>query len=142
MGSTTASKILAKTDETEKEFLNDLFEAKLKYVTTRLHWNEPQANPRLYCAAVRMGIRGHLYLRESLVGGEMAGERHRMALRFAFLFLWIGGFLGVVALEILLLPGVDYFGRLAVLSVYVAATVALLGWSARRGDKLSDKGTR
>ena len=48
VGPTTASKILAKMDETEKEFLNDLFEAKLKYVTTRPYWNEPQAKPRLY----------------------------------------------------------------------------------------------
>src|SRR2546422_765824 len=35
VGPTTASKILAKMQDTEKEFLNDLFEAKLKYVTTR-----------------------------------------------------------------------------------------------------------
>ncbi len=35
-------------DRTEKEFLNDLFEAKLKYVTTRPCWNEPQAKPKLY----------------------------------------------------------------------------------------------
>ncbi len=48
VGPTTASKILAKMDETEKEFLNDLFEAKLKYVTTRPYWNEPQAKPKLY----------------------------------------------------------------------------------------------
>jgi len=32
---TTASKILAKVQDTEREFLNDLFEAKLKAVTTR-----------------------------------------------------------------------------------------------------------
>ena len=50
VGPTTASKILAKMDETEKEFLNDLFEAKLKYVTTRPYWNEPQAKPRMYGA--------------------------------------------------------------------------------------------
>ncbi len=48
VGPTTASKILARMDETEKEFLNDLFEAKLKYVTTRPYWNEPQAKPRIY----------------------------------------------------------------------------------------------
>jgi len=48
VGPTTASKILAKMQDTEKEFLNDLFEAKLKYVTTRPYWNEPQAKPRLY----------------------------------------------------------------------------------------------
>ena len=48
VGPTTASKILAKMDETEKEFLNDLFEAKLKYVTTRPYWNEPQAKPKMY----------------------------------------------------------------------------------------------
>jgi ATP-dependent Lhr-like helicase len=48
VGPTTASKILAKMDETEKEFLNDLFEAKLRYVTTRPYWNEPQAKPKLY----------------------------------------------------------------------------------------------
>ena len=45
---TTASKILAKMQDTEREFLNDLFEAKLKYVTTRPYWNEPQAKPKLY----------------------------------------------------------------------------------------------
>ena len=48
VGPTTASKILAKMQDTEKEFLNDLFEAKLKYVTTRPYWNEPQVKPRLY----------------------------------------------------------------------------------------------
>jgi len=48
VGPTTASKILAKMQDTEKEFLNDLFEAKLKYVTTRPYWNEPQAKPKLY----------------------------------------------------------------------------------------------
>jgi hypothetical protein len=46
--STTASKILAKMDWTEKEFFNDLFEAKLKFITTRPYWNEPQAKPKLY----------------------------------------------------------------------------------------------
>src|SRR6266571_6527502 len=44
VGTIPAGKILAKMPDTEKEFLNDLFEAKLKYVTTRLYWNEPQAN--------------------------------------------------------------------------------------------------
>jgi len=48
VGPTTASKILAKMQDAEKEFLNDLFEAKLKYVTTRPYWNEPQAKPKLY----------------------------------------------------------------------------------------------
>src|SRR2546421_148154 len=47
VGPTTASKILAQMQDTEKEFLNDLFEAKLKYVTTRPYWNEPQAKPKL-----------------------------------------------------------------------------------------------
>ncbi|HEY7587671.1 MAG TPA: DEAD/DEAH box helicase [Thermoplasmata archaeon] len=48
VGPTTASKILAKMDETDKEFFNDLFEAKLKFITTRPYWNEPQAKPKLY----------------------------------------------------------------------------------------------
>lgn len=48
VGPTTASKILAKMHDTDKEFFNDLFEAKLKYVTTRPYWNEPQAKPKLY----------------------------------------------------------------------------------------------
>ncbi len=48
VGPTTASKILARMQDTEREFLNDLFEAKLKYVTTRPYWNEPQAKPKLY----------------------------------------------------------------------------------------------
>ena len=48
VGPTTASKILAKMDETEREFLNDLFEAKLRYVTTRPYWNTPVAKPKLY----------------------------------------------------------------------------------------------
>src|SRR6266705_3296425 len=48
VGPTTASKILAKMQDTDKEFLNNLFEAKLKYVTTRPYWNEPQAKPKLY----------------------------------------------------------------------------------------------
>jgi ATP-dependent Lhr-like helicase len=48
VGPTTASKILARMQDTEKEFLNDLFEAKLKYVTTRPYWNAPQAKPKLY----------------------------------------------------------------------------------------------
>ncbi len=48
VGPTTASKILAKMDETDKEFFNDLFEAKLKYITTRPYWNDPIAKPRLY----------------------------------------------------------------------------------------------
>src|SRR3990172_9164790 len=48
VGPTTASKLLAAMHDTEKEFLNDLFEAKLRYVTTRPYWNEPQAKPKLY----------------------------------------------------------------------------------------------
>jgi 5'-3' exonuclease len=48
VGPTTASKILAKMDETDKEFFNDLFEAKLKFITTRPYWNEPLAKPKLY----------------------------------------------------------------------------------------------
>jgi len=41
-------KILAKMDTTGKEFFNDISEAKLKYITTRPYWNEPQATPKLY----------------------------------------------------------------------------------------------
>jgi len=48
VGPTTASKILARMQDTDKEFFNDLFEAKLKYITTRPYWNEPQAKPKLY----------------------------------------------------------------------------------------------
>ena len=48
VGPTTASKILAKMQDTDKEFFNDLFEAKLKYITTRPYWNAPQAKPKLY----------------------------------------------------------------------------------------------
>src|SRR2546428_192538 len=44
VGPTTASKILAKMQDNEKDFLKDLFEAKLKYVPTRPHWDEHQAN--------------------------------------------------------------------------------------------------
>ncbi len=44
----TANRILAKMDETEEEFVNDLLGAKLKYVTTKPYWNEPQAKPKLY----------------------------------------------------------------------------------------------
>jgi hypothetical protein len=47
VGPTTASRILGKMQDTEKEFLNDRFEAKLKYVRTRPDWNEPQAKRRL-----------------------------------------------------------------------------------------------
>jgi len=39
---------VAEFQDTEKKFLNDIFEAKLKYVTTRPYWNEPQARPKLY----------------------------------------------------------------------------------------------
>src|SRR5438445_7033466 len=48
VGPTTASKILAGMQDTANEILNALFEAKLKYVTTRPYWNEPQAKPKLY----------------------------------------------------------------------------------------------
>jgi len=48
VGPTTASKLLAKMHDTDKEFFNDLFEAKLKYITTRPYWNEPASKPKLY----------------------------------------------------------------------------------------------
>ncbi|HLB69207.1 MAG TPA: hypothetical protein VJN63_12275 [Thermoplasmata archaeon] len=48
VGPTTASKLLAKMQDTDQEFFNDLFEAKIKYITTRPYWNEPQAKPKLY----------------------------------------------------------------------------------------------
>jgi len=48
VGPTTASKILATMEDTEKDFLNDHFEAKLKHVTTRPYGNEPQTKPKLY----------------------------------------------------------------------------------------------
>src|SRR2546427_6940209 len=48
VGPTTASKILAKMQDTEKEVLNHLFEAKLKDGPNRPYLNEPQAKPRLY----------------------------------------------------------------------------------------------
>jgi len=48
VGPTTASRLLAKMHDTDKEFFNDLFEAKLKYITTRPYWNEPQAKPKMY----------------------------------------------------------------------------------------------
>ena len=47
VGPTTPSKALAKMQDTEREFLNRLLEAKLKSVTTRPYWNEPQAKPKL-----------------------------------------------------------------------------------------------
>ena len=34
-------------NEREKELLNGLFAPKLKYVTTRPYWNEPQAKPKM-----------------------------------------------------------------------------------------------
>ena len=40
--------LIADARHTIGEFLNDLFEAKLKYVTTRPYWNEPQAKPKMY----------------------------------------------------------------------------------------------
>jgi ATP-dependent Lhr-like helicase len=48
VGPTTASKLLAKMHDTDKEFFNDLFEAKLRYITTRPYWNEPTSKPKLY----------------------------------------------------------------------------------------------
>jgi len=48
VGPTTASKLLAKMQDTDQEFFNDLFEAKIKYITTRPYWNEPVAKPKLY----------------------------------------------------------------------------------------------
>ena len=48
VGPTTASKLLAKMHDTDKEFFNDLFEAKIRYVTTRPYWNEPTSKPKLY----------------------------------------------------------------------------------------------
>jgi ATP-dependent Lhr-like helicase len=48
VGPTTASKLLAKMHDTDKEFFNDLFEAKLRYVTTRPYWNEPTSKPKVY----------------------------------------------------------------------------------------------
>jgi len=34
--------------DTEHEFLSGLFEATLKFITTRPHWNDPIAKPKLY----------------------------------------------------------------------------------------------
>ncbi len=48
VGPATASKLLAKMQDTDKEFFNDLFEAKLKYITTRPYWNDTQAKPKMY----------------------------------------------------------------------------------------------
>ena len=48
VGPTTASKILARMQDTDKEFFNDLFEAKLTFITTRPYWNEPRAKPKAY----------------------------------------------------------------------------------------------
>ncbi len=48
VGPTTASKLLAKMQDTDREFFNDLFEAKLKYITTRPYWNEPSSKPKMY----------------------------------------------------------------------------------------------
>jgi len=45
VGPTTASKILARMQDTEREFLDDLFEVKRKYVNPRRDWNEPHAKP-------------------------------------------------------------------------------------------------
>lgn len=44
---TVRSKILAHLDETE-ERVPQRSQAKLKYVTTRPYWNEPQAKPKMY----------------------------------------------------------------------------------------------
>jgi len=53
VGPQTASKILAKMHEDDKAFYEDLFEAKLRYVTTRQFWderprNEPASKPAMY----------------------------------------------------------------------------------------------
>ncbi len=53
VGPQTASKILAKMHEDDKTFYEDLFEAKLRYVTTRQFWderprNEPASKPAMY----------------------------------------------------------------------------------------------
>jgi len=48
VGPTTASEFFAEMQEMNQEFFNDLFEAKIKYITTRPYWNEPQAKPKLY----------------------------------------------------------------------------------------------
>jgi len=41
------SKIPAGMQDTDGEFFNDLFEAKIKYITTRLYWSGPVAKPKL-----------------------------------------------------------------------------------------------
>jgi len=53
VGPQTASKILAKMHEDDKAFYEDLFEAKLRYVTTRQFWderprNESASKPAMY----------------------------------------------------------------------------------------------
>lgn len=37
-----------KRHDTDHEFFSDLFEAKLKYITTRPHRDEPTSKPKLY----------------------------------------------------------------------------------------------
>ena len=32
--------------DTDMEFFNDLFEAMLRYITTRPYWNEPTSKPK------------------------------------------------------------------------------------------------
>jgi len=53
VGPQTASKILSKMHEEDKAFYEDLFEAKLRYITTRQFWderprNEPASKPTTY----------------------------------------------------------------------------------------------
>jgi len=40
IGPQTAAKILAKMHEDDEAFFSDLFDAKLKYITTRQFWDE------------------------------------------------------------------------------------------------------
>ena len=40
VGPQTASKILARMHDDDRAFLEDLFEAKLQYITTRPYWDE------------------------------------------------------------------------------------------------------
>ena len=53
VGPQTASKILAKMHDDDKSFYEDLFDAKVRYVTTRQFWderpkNEPASKPLIY----------------------------------------------------------------------------------------------
>ena len=42
IGPQTASRILAKMHDDEKQFYKDLLEGKLKFITTRPFWDKPQ----------------------------------------------------------------------------------------------------